>query len=161
MSVAFRRESDDEHKEPRFELPIPPGPNWVTPRGLALLAAKVAEFEAMPRGVDTPAAPDPVLRQLRYWRTRLSTAQPAPAPADGEAGIGSWIAFAMNGKKREITIVGHDEALPDAGLLSFHAPLAQALLGSAVGDRLDFGGKASAIQVVAVAPDPNSVLPET
>ena len=25
MSVAFRRESDDEHMEPKFELPIPPG----------------------------------------------------------------------------------------------------------------------------------------
>ncbi len=33
MSVAFRRESDEEHKEPRFELPIPPGPNLVTERG--------------------------------------------------------------------------------------------------------------------------------
>jgi hypothetical protein len=28
MSVAFRRESDDEHMEPKFELPIPPGPIW-------------------------------------------------------------------------------------------------------------------------------------
>ena len=35
MSVAFRRESDEEHKEPRFELPIPPGPNLVTAAGLA------------------------------------------------------------------------------------------------------------------------------
>ena len=37
MSVAFRRESDEEHKEPRFELPIPPGPNLVTARGLKLI----------------------------------------------------------------------------------------------------------------------------
>ena len=36
MSVAFRREGDDEHLEPKFELPIPPGPNRVTARGLAL-----------------------------------------------------------------------------------------------------------------------------
>jgi Transcription elongation factor, GreA/GreB, C-term len=159
MSVAFRREGDDEHKEPRFELPIPAGPNWVTPRGLAMLASKVAEFEAMPRGVDTPTAPDPVLRQLRYWRTRLSTAQSAPLPLVGEAGIGSRVAFIMHGKPREITIVGHDEAQPDAGLLSFHAPLAQVLLGSAAGDRLDFGGKAGAIEIVAV--DPSSASPET
>ena len=33
MSVAFRRESDEEHKEPRFELPIPAGPNLVTEDG--------------------------------------------------------------------------------------------------------------------------------
>ena len=43
MSVAFRRESDEEHLEPKFELPIPPGPNLVTSRGLELTRAKVAE----------------------------------------------------------------------------------------------------------------------
>src|SRR3546814_10189029 len=46
MSVAFRRESDDEHKEPAFELPIPVGPNLVTPRGLRLPGAEIARLEA-------------------------------------------------------------------------------------------------------------------
>jgi len=46
MSVAFRREGDDEHKEPEFELPIAVGPNWVTPRGLRLLGEAVAQIEA-------------------------------------------------------------------------------------------------------------------
>ena len=30
MSVAFRRDSDEEHLEPKFELPIPPGETVVT-----------------------------------------------------------------------------------------------------------------------------------
>jgi hypothetical protein len=42
MSVAFRRESDDEHKEPEFELPIPVGANLVTPRGARLLTFRNA-----------------------------------------------------------------------------------------------------------------------
>ena len=46
MSVAFRREGDDEHMEPKFELPIPPGPNLVTARGLAHIRAKLAALEA-------------------------------------------------------------------------------------------------------------------
>jgi transcription elongation GreA/GreB family factor len=150
MSVAFRREGDDEHMEPRFELPIPPGPNWVTPRGLALLKARVAEFEALPRGADTTAVPDPVARQLRYWRTRLSTAQPAPVPDSGEAGIGSRVSFTLGGKSRTITIVGDDEADPVKGLLSFHAPLSRALLGSAVGDILDFSGAIDAIELTGL-----------
>ena len=33
MSVAFRRDCDEEHLEPKFELPIPVGPNLVTGRG--------------------------------------------------------------------------------------------------------------------------------
>lgn len=45
MSVAFRRESDDEHLEPVFELPIPPGPNLVTERGLALIRTQVEACE--------------------------------------------------------------------------------------------------------------------
>ncbi|MGQ7329829.1 hypothetical protein ACTGY6_12835, partial [Streptococcus suis] len=45
MSVAFRRESDDEPLEPRFEIPLPPGPNRVTRAGVALIAARIAELE--------------------------------------------------------------------------------------------------------------------
>ena len=44
MSVAFRRESDDEHKEPEYELPIPVGANLVTPRGLRLLGEEAARI---------------------------------------------------------------------------------------------------------------------
>jgi hypothetical protein len=50
MSVAFRRESDEEHLEPRFELPIPSGPNLVTQRGLQLIRERVDELEALAAG---------------------------------------------------------------------------------------------------------------
>ena len=50
MSVAFRRESDEEHLEPKFELPIPPGPNLVTARGLALIAVLVGAAMRTNRG---------------------------------------------------------------------------------------------------------------
>ena len=40
MSVAFRRESDEEHKEPKFEIPLPSGPNCPKPttQPLSLIA---------------------------------------------------------------------------------------------------------------------------
>ncbi len=41
------RDSDEEHLEPKFELPIPPGPNLVTARGLAKIQAKVVDLEAL------------------------------------------------------------------------------------------------------------------
>ena len=43
MSVAFRRDGDEEHLEPKFEIPIPPGPNRVTERGLALIEERLAD----------------------------------------------------------------------------------------------------------------------
>ena len=150
MSVAFRREGDDEHKEPRFEIPIPPGPNWVTANGLVLIAKKLAELEAAPRGIDTPTEPDPVLRELRYWRTRMATAELAPVPQPGRIGIASRVHFTLNGQSRSVTIVGDDEADPAAGRLSFHAPLSRTLIDAEVGDVLDFGGREGALEIVAI-----------
>ncbi len=46
MSAAFRREGDDEHLEPKFERPIPVGPNLVTARGLRLIKERVAALQA-------------------------------------------------------------------------------------------------------------------
>lgn len=148
MSVAFRRDSDEEHKEPRFELPIPAGPNLVTPRGLTQIEARVAELEAETGGDETVLADRK--RTLAYWRTRLATAQVTAPRTDGEAGFGSRVSFTLNGATRTIDIVGDDEAEPNDGRLAFTAPLARALLGSAVGDVLDFNGKPGAIEVLEV-----------
>jgi transcription elongation GreA/GreB family factor len=152
VSVAFRRESDEEHKEPRFELPLPSGPNLVTPRGLAQIEAAVAEREQrvqQPLGEDLLAVAQ---RELRYWRTRLATAQVAPPAPDDEAAFGSRVTFTLNGQRKTVEIVGDDEADPHAGLISFSAPLARALIGAAVGDMADFGGKTDAIEIVEVGP---------
>lgn len=153
MSVAFRRESDEEHLEPKFELPIPPGPNLVTRRGLELIRIRVGELETAVAAEADEEARKTIERDLRYWRTRLATAEPAPVPEAGEAGIGSQITFRLAGKERRVTITGHDEADPDAGLIAFSAPLARALMGSAAGDFADFNDQEEAIEIVSVEPD--------
>jgi transcription elongation GreA/GreB family factor len=155
VSVAFRRESDEEHKEPRFELPIPVGPNLVTANGLASIEARVAALEA---SVASESEEEPLAaakRELRYWRTRLATARLAPPPPPDEVAFGSRVAFRQNGAIRKIDIVGDDEADPSAGRISFSAPLARALIGACVGDRLDFAGRPEALEVVEVAPIPD------
>lgn len=144
MSVAFRRESDEEHLEPKFELPIPPGPNLVTARGLAMIEAHVAALEAI------DAASDEQRRDLRYWRARLATAQLAPPPPDDEVGFGSSVRITLNGKARTIAIVGDDEADPASDRIAFSAPLARALIGAGPGETVAFGGKTEAIRVIAI-----------
>ncbi len=151
MSVAFRRESDEEHLEPKFELPIPPGPNLVTPRGLALIRGRVAELER--RIAAAPAdARDALKRDLRYWNTRAATAELAPPPESDEAGIGTRVRFRLNGQSRTLEIVGHDEADPAADRIAFSAPLARALIGAIPGEQLDFAGRADAITLDSVEP---------
>jgi len=151
MSVAFRRESDEEHKEPRFELPIPPGPNLVTPRGRVLIDERIAELEAALPGADE-ARREEIARDLRYWQTRRVTAIPAPAPPADEIAFGSRVDFTLNGEARTIEIVGDDEADPAAGKIAFSAPLARALIGAGEGDMLPFAGRADAIEVLATEP---------
>lgn len=150
MSVAFRRESDEEHKEPKFELPLPPGPNLVTAAGPALIAGKIAALEAAIEAEGEDEAREGLKRELRYWNTRRATARVAPLPEDGVAGIGARVRIRLNGRERVIEIVGHDEADPAADRLAFQAPLAHALLGAEEGERVDFGGKAEAIEILAV-----------
>lgn len=151
MSVAFRREGDEEHLEPRFELPIPAGPNLVTPRGLALIQARVAEIVATLAGLVDEEAIKAAKRDLRYWQTREVTAELAPAQSGEVVAIGTQVSFLLHGKPRQITIVGDDEADPAAGLISFSAPLARALLGGEIGDLLEFAGKEDAIEVRSIA----------
>jgi transcription elongation GreA/GreB family factor len=160
VSVAFRRESDEEHKEPRFELPIPSGPNLVTAKGLTLIEARVATLEAaaaadMGEGEEAKAAQEDRKRDLRYWRTRLATAQPMPLPGEDEVAFGARVRFRLNGKVRTIDIVGDDEAEPAAGRIAFSAPLARAMIGAEVGERVDFGDKAEAIEILDTAPLPD------
>jgi transcription elongation GreA/GreB family factor len=150
VSVAFRRESDDEHKEPKFERPIPPGPNLVTEHGLKLIEQRVAEFETKVADMPAGEALDDARRDLRYWRQRLATAQIAPAPAEDEIGFGSRVTIRLNGKTKTLQIVGDDEAHPAAGLLALSAPLAQALIGAVEGEVLPFGGREDAIEVVSI-----------
>src|SRR3546814_14925680 len=91
MSVAFRRESDDEHKEPEFELPIPVGPNLVTPRGNRLLGEAVARLEAAVAAEPDDAARKQIQRPLRYFGTRKATAHVLLPADDGDAGVGRHV----------------------------------------------------------------------
>lgn len=154
MSVAFRRESDDEHMEPKFELPIPPGPNWVTGRGLRLTREKVAALEAVDIGVMEEETAKKHRRELRYWRTRLATAELRPVSDDQAVAFGTRVTYRLNGQEKTVALVGDDEADPHEGRISFSSPLARAMMDAEAGERVDFAGRAEAVEVVAIAPLP-------
>ena len=151
MSVAFRRESDEEHKEPRFELPIPVGPNLVTAAGLRQAEERVAALQALIASETDETRLADAQRALRYWRTRLATAELAPPPPEDEAAFGSRVTFRLNGAERIVDIVGNDESDPASGKIAFSAPLARALIGAGPGDFSDFGGRADAIEIIEVS----------
>ncbi|HEX7851938.1 MAG TPA: GreA/GreB family elongation factor [Sphingomonas sp.] len=149
MSVAFRRDSDEEHKEPRFELPIPAGPNLVTEGGPALIDGHIAALEAEQVDADEPRREE-IARDLRYWRTRRVTAIVAPIPSVDEIAFGSRVRIAVDGSERVIRIVGDDEADPAAGLIAFSAPLARALIGAEEGEMVSLPGRPDAVEVIEI-----------
>ena len=151
MSVAFRRESDDEHLEPTFELPIPPGPNLVTARGLAQIQERHDAIEAVLAGELSEEERKKVLRDARYWRQRLASAQLAPAADGKRVAFGTRVTFIRDGAERTVELVGHDEADPGADRIAFTAPLARALMGAEVGEEVEFAGSDEPLEVVAIA----------
>jgi transcription elongation GreA/GreB family factor len=150
MSVAFRRDSDEEHLEPKFEIPVPPGPNLVTARGLALIQTKVTELESLLRSLEAGMELDAARRDLRYWRTRQATAELAPVPNGEAVAFGCTVTYRLNGKARTLTIVGDDEADPAANLVSFSAPLSRAMMNAEPGEFVAFGGKEDAIEIMRI-----------
>lgn len=152
MSVAFRRESDEEHLEPTFEIPLPPGPNWVTARGLRLTREKVDALEAVETEAMAEDDAKKLKRELRYWRTRLATAELRPVPDGETVAFGSRVTYRLNGKEKRIAIVGDDEAGPAEGRIAFSAPLARAMMDAEEGEAVDFGGKPGAIMILAIEP---------
>jgi transcription elongation GreA/GreB family factor len=152
MSVAFRRESDDEHLEPKYEVPIPPGPNLVTERGLAEIEARIAALDAQLAEPMEDEARKKVQRDSRYWLNRRATAQLVPTPDGEEVAVGTRVTYTRDGDTRTILIVGHDESDPDTNRIAFTAPLVRAMLGSVEGDEVTLeGGQTLTIEAIETA----------
>ncbi len=120
MSVAFRRESDEEHLEPKFELPIPPGPNLVTPRGLELTRAKVAEVEAA-----VAAAPTRRIAPGSSASCAIGTprrhGRACPRSRRGRSGDRQHGDDPAERPDQDADIVGHDEADPAHDRIAYAA----------------------------------------
>jgi transcription elongation GreA/GreB family factor len=159
MSVAFTREESAETAA-AVELPDRPistHPNLVTQSGLkaldAAMAAARAAYHAAQQVEDlnerrsAVAAPS---RDMRYFAERLRTAQLMPDPAERDTvAFGSRVTFVRDrGVPQTFRIVGEDEADPRTGSISYVSPVARALIGAAVGDRVALGDHE--IEVLAV-----------
>lgn len=142
MSRAFVKENEDQVPE-LPERPQSPHPNFVTPRGLALLKQQLAELEDAKHRHQTEQNlldKDALLvteRDIRYVQERLNRANLidyAQQPKD-RVDFGALVETKdENGKTRSYEIVGEDEADPTVGKLSWVSPLALALKDAKVGD---------------------------
>jgi transcription elongation GreA/GreB family factor len=152
MSRAFVRESDtDPAALP--ERAVSPHPNFVTPRGLKAIEARVRELEAQRQAAregGDEATRARVERDLRYFSARRASARPVePATSFERVRFGMLVTLELpGGAQQKFRLVGEDEADAAQGLLSWVAPLAQALLGKSAGESVSFqGGEALIVSI--------------
>lgn len=139
MSRAFVKDSDGADGEELPELRVSPHRNLVTPAGLRQIEATVEQLQtrlSVARAAEDRAATARIQRDLRYWTERLRTAEViATSQASGGVRFGSTVALEkQDGERVEYQIVGEDEADPARGRISYVSPIAQLLIGAAVGD---------------------------
>ena len=142
MSRAFVKE-DGPDNTPLPDLPVSPHPNYVTPRGMAALQARLAATQAdlarlRARTDRLDRMPEAAAeRDIRYLEARLRSARPvdpARQPQD-EVAFGARVSVTESaGHDHVFEITGEDEADAAQGRIAPQSPLARALLGAAVGD---------------------------
>lgn len=152
MSRAFTKEIDDAPPLPLEPRPISGEPNFVTPRGAALIEAEADRLTAaLVRAADGDVAA--IQRDLRYWSARRQSMQVVTSPETPAAvSFGTVVEIRRGGKVVRLGIVGEDEADPAAGLIAWTSPLARALDGAEPGELLEFeaGGRTEMIEVLGV-----------
>jgi transcription elongation GreA/GreB family factor len=138
VSRAFMKEMDGAAGEDLAELQVSAHRNLVTPCGLKQIEQTVEALRASlteARSADDRATVARIQRDLRYWVTRLSTAEVVTAPVATSAvrfGATVTIEFA-DGTRAAYQVVGEDEADPASGKISYVSPIARSLIGKSAG----------------------------
>jgi transcription elongation factor GreB len=137
LSRAFVKD-DSDAPEPRLVRPVSAQPNYVTPRGLAMLREQLQRAES---------AGDE--RNAQYLQERIETAivvEPQRR-SGGSVEFGATVSLRdERGSKVRLRIVGEDEADPVHGSVSWESPIAQALVDHRAGERVTVLRPAGAIR---------------
>lgn len=146
MSRAFVKDSDDDYTAGELpERPVSARPNYVTANGLDQLQARVRELNDQHEQLKALAEEDSgakqklreVERDQRYFNAQLERAivvDPAAQPHDEVRFGADLIVVDEDGQQHHFNIVGDDEADVANGKISWASPVAQAMIGTKVGD---------------------------
>ncbi|OOG59879.1 GreA/GreB family elongation factor [Rhodanobacter sp. C03] len=162
MSRAFTKESDDGDAPALPDLPLSTHPNYVTPRGLAQLQARLqaatARRDALKASTDTMTLQNelaPLERELRWLHARVDSAIEVDLLSQPQDRVtfGANVSVDSSEGAQRYCIVGEDEADAEQHRVSYLSPLAQALLGARVGDEVNWKRPAGDLSIEVIAID--------
>jgi transcription elongation factor GreB len=143
MSRAFVNEDAGNDRPDLPERPVPPGPNLVTPRGLAALKADIVARQAQLQALKSRAErldklPEAAAeRDIRWLEARLKAAVVIDPATHDLSTVAFGLAVTVSdpdGQEITYEITGEDEADATHHRIAPNSPLARALLGAQVGD---------------------------
>lgn len=145
MSRAFTKEDDAGEDLP--EKPVPPGPNYMTPRGLALLKQEGEILVARKKNAVDGEDLRPIDRDLRYLEARINSALVVPPGSGDEIRFGAKVVIEDEaGVRKSFQIVGEDEARSNPEFLSWSAPLAIEMFGTKAGATITWNSPEAALR---------------
>ena len=156
MSRAFVNEDAGNDRPDLPELPLSPGPNFVTPRGLAALRARIIQRQADLAALKARAdrldkLPEAAAeRDLRWLEARLKAAVIIDPLAHDLTTVAFGLAVTVAddaGRQTTYEITGEDEADAPRHRIAPNSPLARALLGAQVGDVVTWKRPAGALDL--------------
>lgn len=160
MSRSFVKDADESVGERLPDIPLSEHPNYVTPRGLAQLRARLIAArerrDALRIAADTLPQQSELAsleRDVRWLNARVGSAievDLSQQPRERVA-FGAVVTVDSDEGEARYRIVGEDEADVEHGLVSYVSPLAQALLGARVGDEVLWQRPAGDVSVEIVA----------
>ena len=159
MSRAFVNEDAGKDRPDLPDLPISPGPNFVTPRGLAALQARLAARQAdlatlRTRTERLDKLPEAAAeRDIRWLEARLQAAVVVDPSTHDLTEVAFGLAVTVSdaeGRETTYQIVGEDEADARQGRIAPTSPLAHALLGARVGDTVTWPRPSGTVELEVV-----------
>jgi transcription elongation factor GreB len=169
VSKAFTKEDDaGDAVGPRLVSPLPPGArNYLTPAGAARLRAELTALadeerpallattgHAGTRGAEAQERLQHVEQRIAYLEQSLRTAEVTPPPAAPHDVVRFGATVTVRNPRGQVTgyrIVGVDEADAARDEVSWLAPIAQALRGAKLGQRVPFRFPAGMTELEVVA----------
>lgn len=152
MSKAFTREDDAEEDFAPQRAPLPPGTqNYITSEGAAKIQGELDRLLERKRNLPTEDSNRSLDGRIQYLQNLIRTFVVVERGDSDVVRFGSEVTVNQNGIEERYRIVGVDEIDLERDHISWHSPLARALMAKRVGEVVEFRAPSGMQRLIILA----------